>query len=136
VLSISRGVGDSLKITQGSTGKAMLAFMESERQAEFLSQIADTKQRTKLEQGLQFAKRHGYATSSGEIFLGAVAVSAPYFDHRGSVVGSIGLYGPKARISDSKMTEYAKLVCEAGQQLSTLLGFDPSAQSNKFALMI
>ena len=34
VLSISRGVGHSLKIAQGSTGKAMLAFLEPQRQAE------------------------------------------------------------------------------------------------------
>jgi DNA-binding IclR family transcriptional regulator len=35
VLSISRGVGDSMKITQGATGKAMLAFTDAQRQANF-----------------------------------------------------------------------------------------------------
>jgi IclR family transcriptional regulator, acetate operon repressor len=39
VLSISRGVGHSLKIDQGSTGKAMLAFMDPQRRAEFLSDM-------------------------------------------------------------------------------------------------
>ena len=122
VLSISRGVGHSLKIDQGSTGKAMLAFMEPQRQAEFLAGIPDTG-RVRLKEALNAARRNGYATSRGEIFVGAVAVSAPYFDHRGSVVGSVGLYGPNARISDAKLLEYSKLVRDAGRKISILLGF-------------
>lgn len=123
VLSISRGVGDSSSLTQGSTGKAMLAFMDPERQAELLSSLPNNAQRQRLEQGLQFARRHGYATSSSEIFVGAVAVSAPYFDHRGQIIGSVGLYGPNARVDEPKMLEYSRLVREAGRQISVLLGF-------------
>jgi DNA-binding IclR family transcriptional regulator len=123
VLSISRGVGDSLRLTTGSTGKAMLAFMEQERQAEFLSTIPKGAQRARLEESIRFAKKHGYATSSGEIFVGAVAVSAPYFDHRGSVAGSIGIYGPSARVNEAKMLEFSKLVRKAGKEISVLLGF-------------
>jgi DNA-binding IclR family transcriptional regulator len=123
VLSISRGVGHALKIAQGSTGKAMLAFLEGERQAEFLSSMPANAQRKRLEESLKAARRNGYATSRGEIFVGAVAVSAPYFDHRGSVVGSVGLYGPEARINDDRISEYSRLVREAGRKISILLGF-------------
>jgi DNA-binding IclR family transcriptional regulator len=122
VLSISRGVGDSLSLIKGSTGKAMLAFMDADRQAEFLSTIPRGAQRARLEEGIKFAREHGYATSSGEIFVGAVAVSAPYFDHRGVVIGSVGLYGPSARVDGRKMLEYSKLVRKAGKQISGLLG--------------
>jgi DNA-binding IclR family transcriptional regulator len=122
VLSISRGVGDSLSLTKGSTGKAMLAFMEPQRQSEFLSTIPRA-QRSRLEEEIAVARKRGYATSSGEIFVGAVAVSAPYFDHRGSVVGSVGLYGPSARVDEHKVLEYSKLVRKAGQEISVLLGF-------------
>jgi IclR family transcriptional regulator, acetate operon repressor len=86
-------------------------------------------QRGHLEQSLESARRNGYAISRGEIFVGAVAVSSPYFDHRGSVVGSVGLYGPNARISDDKLLEYAKLVREAGRKISTLLGFQQPGKS-------
>ena len=126
VLSISRGVGHSLKIDQGSTGKAMLAFMDPQRRAEFLSDMPVNAKRKSLEQALGAARCNGYATSRGEIFVGAVAVSAPYFDHRGSVVGSVGLYGPNARISDQKILEYSKLVRDAGRRISVLLGFQGS----------
>ena len=130
-LSISRGVGHSLKIMQGSTGKAMLAFMDPPRQAEFLAGLPANAARTRLEESLKAARRNGYATSRGEIFVGAVAVSAPYFDHRGSVAGSVGLYGPEARIGDDKITEYSKLVREAGRKISILLGFQESGAEAK-----
>src|ERR1700761_646993 len=97
VLSTSRGVGDSLRGTQGSTGKAMLAFMAPERRAELLATVSGAPL-ARLEEGLRFAQANGYATSSSEIFVGTVAVSAPYFDHRGQITGSVGLYGPNARV--------------------------------------
>jgi IclR family transcriptional regulator, acetate operon repressor len=123
VLAISRGVGDSLSLTRGSTGKAMLGFMEPQRQSEILSTIPRGVQRARLEEEIKLARQRGYATSRGEIFVGAVAVSAPYFDHRGNVVGSIGIYGPSARVDEQKMLEYSKLVRRAGQEISVVLGF-------------
>lgn len=129
VLSISRGVGDSSSLTKGSTGKAMLGFMEPHRQSEILATIPKGTRRAKLEEEIKLAQQRGYATSSGEIFVGAVAVSAPYFDHRGNVVGSVGLYGPSARVDDQKMIEYSKLVRKAGQQISVLLGFKESGST-------
>jgi DNA-binding IclR family transcriptional regulator len=109
----------------------MLAFMDLPRQAEFLSGLPANAARTRLEESLKAARRNGYATSRGEIFVGAVAVSAPYFDHRGSVVGSVGLYGPEARVSDDKIAEYSKLVREAGRKISVLLGFQETGPAAK-----
>ena len=129
VLSISRGVGDSSSLTKGSTGKAMLGFMEPHRQSEILSTIPRGAQRAKLEEEIKLARLGGYATSRGEIFVGAVAVSAPYFDHRGNVVGSVGIYGPSARVDEQKMLEYSKLARKAGQEISVLLGFQESGET-------
>ncbi|QPF83177.1 IclR family transcriptional regulator [Bradyrhizobium genosp. L] len=126
VLSISRGVGDSSSLTRGSTGKAMLAFADPVRQGALLATIPKSADRARLEEALAFARRHGYATSQSEIFAGTVAVSAPCFDHRGSVAGSVGVYGPSARIDERKLHDYSKLVREAGRQISVLLGFHES----------
>ena len=105
--------------------------MDLPRQAEFLSGLPANAARTRLEESLKAARRNGYATSSGEIFVGAVAVSAPYFDHRGSVAGSVGLYGPNARISEEKILQYSKLVREAGRKISILLGFGEAKPAAK-----
>lgn len=126
VLSISRGVGDSSSLTRGSTGKAMLGFMEPHRQSEILSTMPRGAQRARLEEEIKLARQRGYATSRGEIFVGAVAVSALYFDHRGNVVGSVGIYGPSARIDEQQMLEYSKLARKAGQEISVVLGFQES----------
>ncbi|MCC8984566.1 IclR family transcriptional regulator [Bradyrhizobium acaciae] len=123
VLSISRGVGHSLSLTQGSSCKAMLAFMDPARQAALISASVPSTERARIEEALSFARHNGYATSHSEIFAGAAAVSAPCFDHRGNVVGSVGLYGPTARIDEQKLLEYSGLVREAGRQISVLLGF-------------
>ena len=134
VLSISRGVGDSLTLAQGATGKAILAFMDTDRQAEFLKKVPKGAQRTQLEEALPIANRKGYAISRGEIFVGAVAISAPYFDHRGSVVGSVGLYGPSARVDDERVAEFGALIVKAGQDISRLLGFEDSAGKSSLSI--
>jgi IclR family acetate operon transcriptional repressor len=134
VLSISRGVGDSLTLAQGATGKAILAFVDAARQAEFLKKVPKGAHRTQLERALPLAKRKGYAISRGEIFVGAVAVSAPYFDHRGKVVGSVGLYGPSARVDDDKVPEFATLLVKAGQDISRLLGYEGSADKSSLSI--
>jgi DNA-binding IclR family transcriptional regulator len=96
------------------------------------STIPRGAQRARLEQEIKLARQRGYATSRGEIFVGAVAVSAPYFDHRGSVVGSVGIYGPSARVDEQKMVEYSKLTRKAGQKISVALGFKKlAAQKQK-----
>jgi len=41
----------------------------------------------------------------------------------GSVVGSVGIYGPSARIDEPKMLEYSKLARKAGEEISVVLGF-------------
>lgn len=128
VLSISRGIGDSLNLAQGATGKAMLAFMDPARQAEFLARMPKTAQRARLEDALRTAKRNGFTTSRGEIFVGAVAVAAPYFDHRGSVIGSVGIFGPSARVDEDKIAAFADLVLDAGRRISRLLGFEGPAE--------
>jgi DNA-binding IclR family transcriptional regulator len=123
VLSISRGVGHAVAITQGATGKAILAFVEADRRAAFLARLRGGEvQRDQLEKTLGLARRNGYAVSHGEIFAGAVAVAAPFFDHQGFVVGSIGLYGPDARLNDDQVSQFARLVVDAGYRISTMLG--------------
>lgn len=90
------------------------------------------EQRARLEEEIKLARQRGYATSRGEIFVGAVAVLTPYFDHRGSVVGSVGIYGPSARVDEQKMVEYSKLARKAGQEISVALRFKKlAAQQQK-----
>ncbi|MDR2240535.1 MAG: IclR family transcriptional regulator [Zoogloeaceae bacterium] len=130
-LSISRGIGASLSIAQGATGRAMLAFIERDAQAGFIEQMPRNAQRARLERELATTRQHGYATSRSEIVLGAIAISAPYFDHHGLVAGSVGLYGSSARVSEDQVEGVARLVVDAGRKISSLLGFQENEEGNQ-----
>ena len=65
----------------------------------------------------------GYATSRDELIEGAVAIAAPFFDSSGRVVGSLGLFGPSARLDEEVVQGYAALLREEAAQLSAALGF-------------
>lgn len=123
VLSISRGVGDTGHITQGASGKAILAFLPEAQRAALLDELPDDARRKHLLESLASARRNGFAISRGEVFAGAVALAAPYYDHGGEVAGSIGLFGPNARLSDDHVATHAKAVVEAARALSVQLGY-------------
>ena len=125
-LSIVRGIGETMAITKGATGRAILAFLDAERKAALLDALPKSERAVDrgriLERALDEAQSVGYATSFGEVIVGAVAVAAPYFDHRGAVAGSVGLYGPNARIAENDIPRLGKLVVGAAREVSKLLG--------------
>lgn len=122
VLSISRGVGDTGHVSQGASGKAILAFFDDERRAAVTDKLPDDFARADLVTALAAARRDGYAVSRGEVFAGAVAIAAPYSDFRGQVIGSVGVFGPSARLDDDRLAQSAPLVVAAAQSLSAELG--------------
>lgn len=122
VLAISRGVGDTGEVGQGASGKAILAFVPPPRLVAFLDGMPDDARRRHLRDALETARRRGYAVSRGEVFAGAVAIAAPFFDHRGEVAGSVGLFGPSARMTDDRMDVFAGHVMAAARTLSDKLG--------------
>ena len=128
-LSIVRGIGETMTITQGATGRAILAFLDDARKATLLAGIAKADKGPNLDAALCETRARGYATSFGEIIVGAVAVAAPYYDHRGVVAGSVGLYGPTARIADGQVAALGKMVADASREVSILLGYSGDAFS-------
>jgi DNA-binding IclR family transcriptional regulator len=121
-LTIARGVGDTGDLAVGASGKAILAFLDEARRDAMLNLVAKAK-RAELTKALGLVRSRGYATSHGEVFVGAVAVAAPIFNHNGEVAGSLGVFGPKARVRDSDEARFAALVVEAAKAFSTELGY-------------
>lgn len=126
-LSIVRGIGETMTITKGATGRAILAFLDDDRKDALLAGIAKADRGPKLDRALSETRDRGYATSFGEIIVGAVAVAAPYYDHRGVVAGSVGLYGPSARIADGQVAALGGMVIAASREVSILLGYSGDA---------
>ena len=82
-------------------GKAILAFLPADDQARVLDEARarapDLAERVAHE--LPSIRRAGYAQSESEAYEGVAGMSAPIFDWRGVVMGSIGLVGPSTRLT-------------------------------------
>jgi DNA-binding IclR family transcriptional regulator len=121
-LTIARGVGDTGDITLGASGKAILAFLDAGRREDILAQIAKSR-RAELTKALEVVRSRGFATSHGEVFVGAVALAAPTFNHNGEVAGCLGVFGPKARVKDSDIPRFGALVARAANAVSLQFGY-------------
>jgi DNA-binding IclR family transcriptional regulator len=123
-LAISRGIGETEHISQGATGKAMLAFIPAgdPRLARIMATLPQGTDPARLRAALARARREGFATSAGEKFAGAVAIAAPVLDHAGAVVGSVGLFGPAVRLPPARVVELAPRVMAAAAAISAELG--------------
>lgn len=120
-LNFKRGVGYTERIARGASGRAILAFMPGadEGLAHYTKDLKiDLK---KLRAELERTRERGYAVSRDELIEGAVAVAAPFYNGRG-VAGSIGIFGPAARIGEGHVDALGRQVVAACARLSQALG--------------
>jgi DNA-binding IclR family transcriptional regulator len=122
-LTIVRGVGDAGVITLGASGKAILAYLDEPRRNAILDQVTNKSQRAELVKALDIVRSQGFATSQGEVIVGAIAIAAPTFNHNGEVTGCIGVFGPKARVRDSDIPRFGTLVIKAANAISLQFGY-------------
>jgi IclR family KDG regulon transcriptional repressor len=127
-------VGSRLPLYAGSAGKAILAFLPAERQAEYLRSVVLrplTSQTFTDPQALraELAKIHqdGYATSFGEWILEASGVAAPIFGSGGAVLGALSISGPSARMTPARAGEYALEALRVTRLISQSMGFNEAA---------
>ncbi|MES2196129.1 MAG: IclR family transcriptional regulator [Pseudomonadota bacterium] len=128
-LTIARGVGDTGDITLGASGKAILAFLDEGRRNTILDQVTKSR-RAELAKALEVVRSRGFATSHGEVFVGAVALAAPTFNHNGEVAGCLGLFGPRARVKDADIPHFGALVVRAANEVSLQYGYRPGHGSS------
>ena len=122
-LNFKRGVGYLERLVVGASGRAILAFkpdadshLERYAQGVNLDYAAVRKELGRIQQ-------LGYALSRNELIDGAVAVAAPFFDNNG-VVGSLALFGPSTRLTESAVRKLGPKIINAANQLSVALGVD------------
>ncbi len=126
-------IGVPIPVTLGAPGKAILAFLSSQRRADVLSEpIRQVTRATvtdprRLERELVAVRRRGYAFSYEERTLGVHTVAAPLWDHHPAVIGSLSISAPKARMAKRRMDELAEPVTETARGVSRLLGATDAA---------
>lgn len=122
ILRISRGIGETEHIASGASGRAILAFMNEDQVDPILKGLPKTFARKIVIAGLELTRAQGYGLSRGEVFAGAIAIAAPYFDHDHRVAGSIGVFGPSARLDQAWEKRAIRSVLESARELSAALG--------------
>ncbi len=122
VLAISRGLGETDHLWRGASGKAILAFLDGNEVAEMTRALPKTVNKATLAADLSHARKDGYFVSRGEVFVGAIAIAAPYFDHTGGVAGSVGVFGPDARFDEQRILTAAAHVVNSAAALSVACG--------------
>lgn len=121
-LSFKRGVGYRERISAGASGRAILANIgqgKEDRQHYAAGHGLDIARPL---EDLDMVRRRGYAVSKDELIQGAVAIAAPFFDRSGQVAGSLGVFGPGARLSAERVEEFGTLLMQAAGELSHMLG--------------
>ncbi|MFG1374327.1 IclR family transcriptional regulator [Xanthobacter oligotrophicus] len=125
-ISYSRGLGNAGNITEGATGKAILAALPDDRIETVLDKLARSPDhRAQLLEAVRQTRERGYAISYSEIIDGAVAMASAFRNQKGDVVGSVGLFGPLSRFDDGKVEAASRSLMGVSEQLSSKLGFSP-----------
>jgi IclR family acetate operon transcriptional repressor len=125
VLRASLPPGARNPLYRTAPGKAILAFIPEEDQAQVLQEARRLEpvlaQQVTAE--LPDIRRQGYAESDSELYAGVAGMSAPIFDWRGVVMGSIGLVGPSTRLTrDWRATVAPEVVAAANRITASMAG--------------
>lgn len=120
-LSFKRGVGYRERLVLGASGRAILAHRTLDT-AGLKAQAAGLKIDLKrYPRFLAEVRSRGYAVSESELIQGAVAVATPFFNNAG-VAGSLGIFGPGARLGPAQIERCGKLLVKEARGLSRALG--------------
>ena len=124
-LSYRRGVGYSERLVRGASGRAILAFTplaSGQLEAFAAGTNADIGW---LREQMAITRERGYAMGHNELIQGAYAVAAPFFDGRGNVAGSLGVFGPDVRLTEARVNEFGHSLRALAARLSETLGGAP-----------
>jgi IclR family acetate operon transcriptional repressor len=121
-ISFRRGVGYTEKLVRGASGRAILAY--TPLQAGQLEAFAagTNADLAWLRDQLAVTRERGYAMGHNELIQGAYAVAAPFFDGTGTVAGSLGVFGPDIRLTETRVNEFGQVLRGLADKLTSHLG--------------
>jgi DNA-binding IclR family transcriptional regulator len=122
-------VGHRTPMHVAASGKAFLAFGDQkETEAYLRGPLEPVTEWTVTDPALlrvelEEARERGYAVTMGDLEKGLNAVAAPVWASDGSVIAVIVVSGPEYRMTEERMPEVGRTVCEAAASVSRQLGW-------------
>ena len=124
--------GRAIPLHASALGRAVLAFLPEAFLKTYIQRVGlqamtphTVTDPRKLRAILTQIRAQRWALSFQQMFLGARGVAVPIFDHRGKVVGSLGISGPHPRFSDQKARSSVPGLQDHATQISEALGAVP-----------
>ena len=133
-LRVESEIGTLSPLHCTALGKVMLAFggcpIHDELRPFTHRTVTDP---STLDAQLSQTVNRGYAIDDEEYNYGVRCVAAPVYDHRGVLVGAIGISGPAGRVTLERIDEFGNVVKETAYALSARMGFDARLQLTRTA---
>ena len=123
-LRVESEIGTLAPLHCTALGKTLLAFGECDVPGTLraFTQRTITDSRA-LEAQLRQTAQRGYAIDDEEYNYGVRCVAAPVYDHRGGLLGAIGISGPAGRITLERLDEFGAVVKRVATTLSWRMGY-------------
>ena len=135
-LRVSHELGEAYPLHAGATGKAILAFLETEEQKAVVADVGLPKitmttitKMPELMQEMAKIRGNGFSESNGESIVGTHGIAAPIFSPTGRIVASIGASVPEHRAMGQNRERIIRLLVEAGEQITQGLGAQEARES-------
>ena len=133
-IKVGLGIGTSVPCYCSGLGKAILAYTPDAERRTILDRASFEAFTEKtitdialLQNELQRVKKEGYSIDDEEYLIGLICFGAPIFDYHGDPIAAISVSCPKYRYDpDQHRALYGKLVTEASERISRMLGFKPN----------
>ena len=133
-LRVESEIGTLSPLHCTALGKVMLAFggcpIHDELRPFTHRTVTDP---STLDAQLTQTVNRGYAIDDEEYNYGVRCVAAPVYDHRGVLVGAIGISGPAGRVTLERIDDFGNVVKETAYALSARMGFDARLQLTRTA---
>jgi DNA-binding IclR family transcriptional regulator len=121
-ISFRRGVGYTEKLVRGASGRAILAYTPAQAGQLEAFAAGTNSDLAWLRDQLAITRERGYAMGHNELIQGAYAVAAPFFDSTGTVAGSLGVFGPDIRLTETRVNEFGRFLRVMADRLTSSLG--------------
>lgn len=132
MLTIAASIGQRLPAYCTASGKLFLAFMAEKEFIDYSkTSIRPFTKNTiasveGLTQELARIREIGYAIDDEEYESGIKAVAAPIRNYTGVVVAALSVPGPVGRMSEERIGQISKVICQYAADISRRLGWNGS----------
>jgi len=124
-LRVAHELGDTYPLHAGATGKAILAFLDSDVQEAILADVGlpaftptTITDAVRLKADLVRVRERGFAESEGEAIEETRGIAVPIFAPSGGILASIGISAPTYRAQGKDRVRLIRIVVDAGRRIT------------------